>query len=152
VEQSLGDHVELSVAYGRGGALTTTRQQLQTADPDELRSIIRMADRAWASARLASTIPVAGTKIVTSYGWSGRDTLMPAHLFLTQRLAAQPGLNVSIRQPLPGICGMPGRFEATADLQNLLKQGYLPVLSPGGQAIILTNMPKAVRGGLSFIF
>src|SRR5579885_644771 len=152
VEQSLGDHVELSAAYGRGGALTTTRQQLQTPDPDELRSIIRMADRAWASARLAATVPVAGTRVAASYGWSGHDTLMPAHLFLTQRLAIQPGLNVSIRQPLPGFCGMPGRFEGTADLQNLLKQGYLPVFSPGGQAIILTNMPKAVRGGLSFIF
>jgi hypothetical protein len=47
---------------------------------------------------------------------------------------------------------MPGRFEATADLQNLLKQGYLPLSGAGGQAIILTNMPRAVRGGLSFIF
>jgi hypothetical protein len=152
VTQSIGDHVQMSVAYGRGGALTTTRQSLQTEDPNELRSIIRMADRAWASARLTSTVPVIGTKIATSYGWSDHNTLMPAHLFLTQRLATQPGLNISVRQPLPSICGMPGRFEATADLQNLLKQGYLPVVSPSGQAIILTNMPRAVRGGLSFIF
>jgi hypothetical protein len=152
VTQNVSEWLQFSVAYGRGGALTTTRQTLQTDDPDELRSIVRMADKAWASARLTSTLPVSGTKIAASYGWSNHNTLMPAHLFLTQRLATQPGLNVSVRQPLPAICGMPGRFEATADLQNLLKQGYLPLSSAGGQAIILTNMPRAVRGGLSFIF
>ena len=77
---------------------------------------------------------------------------MPGHLFLTQSLAAEPGVNISIRQPLPSVGGVPGRFEATAELRNMLEQGYLPVTTSDGRALVLTNAPRAVRGGLSFIF
>ena len=152
VTQNVGERFEFTLAYGRGGALTTTRRDLQTVDPEELRSIVKMADKAWASARVAGTAPVTGTKFAASYGWADYRSLMPAHFFLTQRMTAQPGLHVSVRQPLPSFGGMPGRFEATADLQNLLEQGYLPVSSADGRAIVLTNAPRAVRGGLSFIF
>jgi hypothetical protein len=44
-----------------------------------------------------------------------------------------------------------GRFEASAELRNLLAQGYLPVIV-SDQRAVLTNSPRAVRGGLSFIF
>jgi hypothetical protein len=46
---------------------------------------------------------------------------------------------------------MPGRLEATAELQNGLAQGYLPI-SQGGQQVMLVQSPRALRGGLSFIF
>jgi len=46
---------------------------------------------------------------------------------------------------------MPWRIEATADLRNLLAQGYLPLGGSGSRAI-LTNSPRLVRGGLNFIF
>jgi hypothetical protein len=42
-------------------------------------------------------------------------------------------------------------MEASADLRNLLAQGYLP-LSAGGQRLLLVQTPRSVRGGLSFIF
>jgi hypothetical protein len=152
VTQNMGDRLEVTLAYGRGGALTTTRRDLRTVDPEELRSIVKMADKAWASARVAGTAPVTGTHFAATYGWADYGSLMPAHYFLTQRMTALPGLHVSIRQPLPSFGGMPGRFEATADLQNLLEQGYLPVSTSDGRAVVLTNAPRAVRGGLSFIF
>jgi hypothetical protein len=47
---------------------------------------------------------------------------------------------------------VPGRFEATAELRNLLEQGYLPLSTGDGRTLLLTNAPRAVRGGLSFIF
>ena len=43
------------------------------------------------------------------------------------------------------------RLEATAELQNGLAQGYLPI-SQGGQQVMLVQSPRALRGGLSFIF
>ncbi len=46
---------------------------------------------------------------------------------------------------------MPGRLEATAELQNGLAQGYMPV-TQGGQQVTLVQSPRALRGGLSFIF
>jgi hypothetical protein len=150
--QNLGEKIEVSVAYGRGGALTATRRNLQTADPNELRSIVKMADKAWATARVSGTAPLTGTKFAASYGWADYRSLMPAHFFLTQRMTAQPGLHISVRQPLPSFSGMPGRFEATADLQNLLEQGYLPLFTSDGRSVVLTNAPRSVRGGVSFIF
>ncbi len=47
---------------------------------------------------------------------------------------------------------MPGRLEATADLRNLLAQGYLPIRTADGRDVFLIHSPRAVRGGLSFIF
>ncbi len=78
-------------------------------------------------------------------------TTGPSHAFLTQRWQPQLGLNVQIRQPLPVTAG-PGRLEMSAELRNLLAQGYLPITSPDGRRLWLVQMPRAVRGGISFIF
>jgi len=79
------------------------------------------------------------------------NTVMPDHFYLTQSMFSETGLNVRVRQPIPALPGMPGRLEATADLVNGLAQGYLP-LTEGGQHILLAPSPRALRGGLSFIF
>ena len=60
------------------------------------------------------------------------------------------GVNLYVRQPLP-ISGMPWRMEASAELRNLLAQGYLP-LGGAGTHSVLTNSPRSLRGGLNFIF
>ena len=77
---------------------------------------------------------------------------MPMHFSLTQNYSSEPGLNIHFRQPLPSFAGLPGRVEATADLQNLMAQGYVSLTAPGGQHMLLTQNPRALRGGLSFIF
>ena len=96
-------------------------------------------------------MPGSGTHLATSYGWTDFRALMPEHLSLTEQANQTVGWNVSIRQPLPFIPGLPGRLEATGEMRNLLAQDYLP-LSAGGRRALLTNSPRAVRGGLSFIF
>ena len=63
-----------------------------------------------------------------------------------------PGLNVYIRQPLPVLSMLPWRIEATAELRNLLAEGYLPLKIPGGQQALLVENPRSFRGGLSFTF
>jgi hypothetical protein len=63
-----------------------------------------------------------------------------------------PGLNVLVRQPLPRFGGLPWRMEATADLRNMLAQGYVPLNAADGQKILLVETPRSFRGGLSFIF
>jgi hypothetical protein len=42
--------------------------------------------------------------------------------------------------------------ELTADLRNLLAQGYLPLSTADGQRILLVESPRAFRGGFNFIF
>ena len=51
-------------------------------------------------------------------------------------------------QPIPGLGILPWRMEATADLRNLLAEGYLSL----GQQVMLVETPRSFRGGLSFIF
>jgi hypothetical protein len=152
VTQSLGDKLEVAVAYGRGGALTANGRSLATGDADELRDMVKVANKNWASARIGGTAPVSGTHFAASYGWADYRSLIPSHAYVTQVERPEPGLNISIRQPIPSFGLMPGRFEATADLRNLLEQGYLPLSTADRRTLVLTNAPRAVRGGLSFIF
>ena len=155
--QSLGEHFDVTVAAGRGGALLAGSSSV--LDAATLRESIQTVQRTWASVRVTKTLPVTGTRVITSYGWTDFKTLMPSHMSLTDPSnlgsTQDTGWNIYIRQPLPPLPGMfpgtSGRFEATAELRNLLAQGYLPVIV-NNQSAVLTNSPRALRGGLSFIF
>lgn len=154
--QALGDHFDVTLAGGRGGALLPGSNT--AVDAATLRSAIQTVQKTWLSARVTKTLPVTGTRIITSYGWTDFRAMMPSHLSLTEPsnlgTTQDAGWNIYFRQPLPplpGVFGAFGRFEATAELRNLLAQGYLP-LFVNDQKAVLTNNPRAVRGGLSFIF
>jgi hypothetical protein len=152
VTQALGEHFDVTMAVGRSGALLAGLDSM--ADANALRGEIHTVQRGWLTARVSKTLPVTGTRVITSYGWTDFSTLMPSHLSLTDQSNQDSGWNIDIRQPLPalpGLFGTFGRFEASAELRNLLAQGYLPVVV-NDQRAVLTNSPRAVRGGLSFIF
>ena len=149
VTQALGDKIEVTGAVGRAGALSANGLG---DSPEALRGSLNMDERYWASARASATLPGSGTRIVTSYQWTDGNALMPAHFYMTQTTWTQPGLNIEVRQPIPSFFGMPGRLEATAGLQNILAQGYLTVPGGSGQQVLLTQSPRAVRGGLAFTF
>jgi hypothetical protein len=117
----------------------------------DIRSLIHKTQRTWATARASATLPGSGTHVTGSYGWTDFRALMPAHLSLTGTTYQDEGLNIAIRQPLPRLNGMRCRMEATAEMRNALAQGYLP-LHAGGQSAVLTNSPRALRGGLNFLF
>ena len=99
--------------------------------------------------RADAAVPVTRTHLATSYGWTDPNVLMPLHTSLTGKSEQQLGWNIYARQPLPAIGGM--HLEITADLRNLLAQGYVGIQS-NGRSAVLTNVPRAVRGGVSFIF
>jgi hypothetical protein len=152
VSQALGDHVQIGSSFGRGGALAPDGPDLTVTSAQGLRSGLETVQRFWASARASAKLPLTGTIITGSYQWMDyNNTIMPDHFYLTQSPYTEPGLNVRVRQPIPSVLGMPGRLEATAELQNGLAQGYLPV-TEGGQRVTLVQSPRALRGGLSFIF
>jgi hypothetical protein len=152
VTQELGENFGVSLAAGRGGALVADSHTLSTHDASDLRRMIHKAQRGWVTARASAQLPGTGTRLATSYGWTDFRSLMPAHVFLTQRSAQEIGWNISVRQPLPGALGMPGRLEATAELRNMLAQGYLSVNDNEHRKALLIHTPRAVRGGLAFIF
>jgi hypothetical protein len=150
VTQAVGDRVEVSVAAGHTDALQLqqTPGELPVSG-DELRSAVRNTPRPWLTVQADASVPVTRTHLASSYGWTDPNVLMPLHVSLTGKSDQKTGWNVYARQPLPAIGGM--RMEITADLRNLLAQGYVGVQSNGRRAV-LTNTPRAVRGGVSFIF
>jgi hypothetical protein len=153
LSRALGDRVQVGASFGSSGALEAAgNQDIATNTADALRERLRTSQRFWTSARATARLPLTGTVVTGSYEWMDyKDTITPDHVYLTQSPYAATGLNVRVRQPIPAVPGIPGRLEATAELQNGLAQGYLPV-TQGGQHVTLVQSPRALRGGLSFIF
>jgi hypothetical protein len=150
--QNLGQHFSATVMYGSTGALTVNGNgELVSNDPDELRSMIRAGRRRAATMRVAATLPKSGTHLIASYMFTNGDgtVAMIGNSYSTQAIRPMPGFNVFVRQTIPGFSR---RVEATAELRNLLAQGYLPFVAAGGQQLLLMQTPRSVRGGLSFIF
>ena len=153
VTQNVGEHVAATLMYGSMGVLTADRHDVVSNSPDELRSMIRASRQRAATARVDATSPWTGTHLIASYQWTGdHRAVTPGHLYSTLDVRQMPGMNLYVRQPIPGLGGLPWRVEATADLRNLLAQGYLPIGMFGGQSLLLVETPRSFRGGLSFIF
>lgn len=150
VTQALGENLAVTLIYGSSGALTAGRGEISSENPDELRRMIRTGHKHALTARVTGTLPATGTHMIASYQWTGdRRWVMPGNLYSTQSFRPMAGLNLYVRQPIPGLSG---RIEATADLRNLLAQGYLPVGTVNGQRVLLVQTPRSFRGGFAFIF
>jgi hypothetical protein len=153
VTQNLGENVSATLVYGSMGALTVDRNELVSESPDDLRSMIRTGRKHAATLRVAATAPHWGTHMIASYQWTGDHRwAMPGNIYSMQSIRPIPGLNIYVRQPLPRVAALPWRMEATADLRNLLADGYIPLSMADGQQAVLVQTPRSIRGGLSFIF
>ncbi len=152
VTQDLGRYFTAGMTLGSSGALTVASNEIVSQSPDDLRAMIRAGRRRSATARITATIPKAGTRVVASYQLADGRWSSPGHLYSTDAVRPMPGLNIYVRQPLPLVSTHQCRVEATADMRNLLAQGYLPLTAAGGQSVLLVQTPKSFRGGLNLIF
>jgi len=146
VVQKAGDNLNFGVAYGRMGGFAANSNGLSPSIIVDQRTVNI------ASARMRASVPVFGTQLQGEYSWVDNGTVVPQHLFTTQNSRLSPGFNIYLRQPLPSMFGLPGRLELTADLRNLLAQGYLPIASAGEGQMLIVQAPRSIRGGLNFIF
>jgi hypothetical protein len=144
------DNFEMALAYGRMGGFTANAELAPAAGQGQ--PFLHQNDRNVAAANLRAKIPLTGTMFVASYGWVDSGTIVPKHVFTTQNVYVSPGLNIDIRQPLPSVFGMPGRMEITANLRNMLAQGYIPIANGASSPLLIVQAPRAIRGGLNFIF
>jgi hypothetical protein len=152
VSQNVGDHVAASVTYGSTGALRADGEQAASGNPDELRAMIHAGRQQSMTIRVNAASPHTGTRIVASYQIADGRWTLPDPIYSTNSLRPQPGLNIYVRQAIPVFSGLPWRMELTADLHNLLQQGYLPLPTTDGSRLLLVETPRMFRGGLSFIF
>jgi hypothetical protein len=132
--------------------LSTRNDGAPVETADDLRKELETSHRPSLTMRVSGRIKSTGTRFIASYQWTNYQAAMPGPLLSTQASHPEPGLNVMIRQPLPSFPGIPGRIEASAELRNLLAQGYLPLLGAGDEQLLLVNTPRSLRGGLAFVF
>jgi hypothetical protein len=147
VTQRVRDNLDFGLAVGRMGGFVTDSARLSANQG----SFLQMGLHDVAGANLRASLPVSGTRISAGYGWVQTGAVVPLHVFTTQASAVSPGLNFGLKQPIPSLFGLPGRLELTADLRNLLAQGYVPVGSASGQLLVVQS-PRAIRGGLNLTF
>lgn len=155
--QNLGRDWKITSAFGRGGILRTDQRTFAAGEgasdsADSIRSGIFRSQQNFASLKLSGTLPTVGTRFYSSYLWTDYRSLSPFHSSLTTQGLPEAGLNLGVRQPVPGFLGLPGRLELNAEFRNMLAQGYVPIVTPTGRTMWLLPTPKQVRGGLSFIF
>lgn len=146
LNQKLNNELEVTLAGGAEGGFTRVGNIGSEASP-----FLEGQAHPIASVSVRSTLPLLNTRFTGSYEYVAGDAIVPRHVFSTQNLYGEPGLNILVRQPLPSWFGM-GRLEISADLRNLLAQGYLPLTGSDGRQTLLVQAPRAVRGGLNFIF
>lgn len=150
--QDLGDNYKVTLMYGSVGVVSPLTSEIPGETADDLRKILESGHRPAVTVRFSGTVKHTGTRLAASYQWTDYQSAMPGPLFSTQPTRPEPGLNVMLRQPVPAIPRMPWRMEATAELRNLLAQGYLPLTTPAGDKVLLVNNPRSIRGALAFVF
>jgi hypothetical protein len=152
VARAFGDDWSAGVTFGWSGMLAPNGAEATGGDPAAMRSHFSVARRVWGSARVSGHFRDTGTRVAATYVWTPDGVVPSTHAWMTQRMGPQSGLNFQVRQPLPSSGFIPGRFEMTAEVRNLLAAGYMPIPARDGRTIYLVQFPRSLRGGFSFIF
>ena len=142
--EKLSDDVELTVLYAFAGALTPS-----SAAAGPLRELFRTAGRHTVGAKVAGRVPRLGTRLTAGYQWISGPTLSRVDSFGESLFDMEPYLHIGVHQRLPKFG--PGRWEANAECDNLLAQGYVTLNSQDGRVTLMPAF-RTFRGGLSLQF
>jgi hypothetical protein len=144
LREKLDNGIEWTAVYAFGGALTPA----EIAD-GMLREVLRTAPRHSLGGSVGGKIPRLGAKVDVSYKWVNGVTVSRVDLYGESLFQTDPYLHVGFRQPLPKFAL--GRWEAVADCDNLLAQGYVPMNSRDGHVVLVPAF-RTFRGGLNVQF
>ena len=148
LQRKLLSDLTATLDYAYGGVLDLSHPDIELQDA---RDYIRTERRQAVAAKLSGNIPKSKTHWVASYRYTGGHSLTAVDSFNTSPGAADPYLNLFVRQPIPSKF-IAGHMELLVDIRNLLAQGYVPVISSDGQTVYLVQSARSVRGGLAFNF
>jgi hypothetical protein len=142
--QKLNSDVELTAVYSFGGALAPTEDT-----DDLLRDMLHRAQRHSVGAGIDAKVPRLNTKVRAGYKWVNGVTVSSVDSYGESLFQMDPYFHLMIRQPLPKFAL--GRWEAIADCNNLLAQGYVSTNSRDGRVVLVPAF-RTFRGGLSVQF
>ena len=140
---------QFRVEYAFGNALVMP----SSAQPATVAQLLAGAHpRAAQSYALSFSGTLDGTQIRwrASYRWQPEDTVTQVAPFTAD--AAEPYLNLNLRQPIHLSRGSSGHFYALVDVRNLLAQGYRPYLLSDGSLLIFAQDQRGISAGVAFNF
>ena len=144
LRERITDDLELTSNYAFSGSLVPA---VLTDGP--LRDALRTVQRHSAAMKVTGKVPVTGTKLTAGYKWVNGLALSRVDPYGEALYDVNPFLHIGIRQPLPW--GTFGRWEANAECDNLLAQGYASMNTRDGQVLLVPAF-RSFRGGLSLQF
>ena len=144
LREKLGEDLELTAVYAYGGVLAPGEE---ASGP--LRDSLRNVSKNSMGTNLSWTSHRSRTKLTAGYKWVDGPALTRLDNYGESLYQMDPFLHISVRQQLPRF-GL-GRWEAIADCDNLLAQGYISMNTRDGQAVLVPAF-RTVRGGLSVQF
>jgi len=144
LRERITDDLELTTIYAFSGALVPVAS---TEGP--LRDSLRTVPRHSAAVKMTGKVPMIGTRLTAGYKWINGTALSRVDPYGESLYDVNPYLHVGIRQPLPW--SVLGRWEANAECDNLLAQGYVSMATNEGQ-VLLVPAYRSFRGGLSLQF
>jgi hypothetical protein len=144
LREKLADNVEVTTVYAFAGALSP----LDIAD-GRLRDMLQTNMHHSLGANLSAKVHRSGTKVDTGYKWVSGVTVSRLDSYGESLFQMDPYLHVGIRQTLPKFA--PGHWQAMADCNNVLAQGYVSLTSQDGRTVLVPAF-RTFRGGLSVQF
>jgi hypothetical protein len=90
-----------------------------------------------------------GTRVDVGYKWVSGVAVSRMDSYGEALFQMNPYLHVGVRQMLPKF-GL-GRWEAVANCDNVLGQGYVPLNTQDGRSVLVSAF-RTFRGGLSVQF
>jgi hypothetical protein len=144
LRQKLGDDMEFTTVYAYAGALVPEGEARGT-----LREALRTIPRQSLAGKITGKVPRSGTSLSLGYKWINSISVSRVDPYGESIYQINPYLYIGIRQPLPW--SALGRWEANAECDNLLAQGYVPLSTPEGSVLLVPAL-RSFRGGLSLQF
>jgi len=143
--EKLTDNLKATVVYAYAGALAPNGN----SSAAELREQLATRYRQSVAGAISATAPRFGTKFTASYKWLNGASVSHQDPYGESMYNLDPYLSMEIRQPLPNV--FPCHMEISADVGNLLAQGYVPIATGDGTLVLVPSY-RYFRGGLSLQF
>jgi len=144
LREKLTDDIEIATVYAFAGALSPS-----DFAEGALREMLKTSMHHSVGASVTTTVPRSRTKVTAGYKWVSGVVVSRPDGFGESLYQLDPYFHIGIRQTLPKFG--PGRWQANAECDNVLAQGYVPVNSQEGRTLLVPAF-RTIRGGLSVQF
>jgi hypothetical protein len=144
LREKLSDDLEVAAVYAYAGALSPS----ELAD-GALRDMLRTSMHSTVGVNMNAKVPRTRTNVNVGYKWVSGTAVSRVDAFGDSLYQIDPYLHIGIRQALPKFG--PGRWQASANCDNVFAQGYVSMNTQDGRTVLVPAF-RTFRGGLSVQF